>query len=369
MKLLTMIEYLDVNFKEALRQILKPGHYRNILMVTGKHSFDQSDLPKFLPEITNGRTVTRFNNFRVNPRYEDVADALQQFTGKKFDAILAVGGGSVIDFAKVLSMFLGNPDIFDEHFHDTTRIKRVLPIIALPTTAGSGSEATHFAVIYRKGEKYSLVHKDILPAYTVVDPSLSIDMPSRLTASTGMDAFAQALESCWSKGCTDESLLYAHMALELVMPNLVDAVLSANKDARRCMALGAFYAGKAINITRTTGPHAMSYYLSIQHEVPHGEAVGMNLGYFAGKNYDWLTQNTRLLLARYTGDTGPEAIQAWIKQTQKDTGLRTSFTEVEAKWDKEIFSYLSRINPERMGNNPSDFDPDDYIVYHGLQTG
>jgi alcohol dehydrogenase len=361
-----MTEYLDVDFKVAMREILHHNNYRTILMVTGKHSFDQSPVPGFVQEISTGLTIRRFSDFRTNPRFEDVAVALNELASVRYDAIWAVGGGSVMDFAKVLSMYLNCPALFDRQFYDSSRIDHVLPIIAVPTTAGSGSEATHFAVLYKDSQKYSLVHKDILPAYTIVDPSLSRDMPTPLAASTGIDAFAQALESCWSKGHTAESIHFAKNALNCVMPHLVDAVFHKSAEAGRMMALGAFYGGKAINITRTTGPHAMSYYLSMQHDVPHGEAVGMNLCYFTATNYAWLPEEIRDTLSHWCGALGPEALTDWIAGVQKDIGLRSRITQIDADWSLEITRYLSSINAERMGNNPSAFDPDHFRAYHSL---
>ena len=149
--------------------------------------------------------------------------------------------------------------------------------MAIPTTAGTGSEATHFAVVYVDGEKYSLAAPSLLPDYAVVDWKLTTSLPRRMTVATGLDAFCQAIESIWAVAANDESLAYAIEAARLAFENLPVAANSPTPTARQAMSRASYLAGKAINITKTTAPHALSYFLTSRYGVPHGMAVACTL--------------------------------------------------------------------------------------------
>ena len=150
-------------------------------------------------------------------------------------------------------------------------------LIAIPTTSGSGSEATHFAVVYVGGEKFSVAHPIyMLPNVVVLNPSLTYSMDSYQTALSGVDAFAQAMESYWSVNSTEESKKYSIEALELIIEHLPLAV-NYNDNSRDIMLHAANLAGKAINIAKTSGAHAISYVLTSKFNIPHGQAVALTL--------------------------------------------------------------------------------------------
>ncbi len=154
------------------------------------------------------------------------------------------------------------------------------PLIAIPTTAGTGSEATEFAVLYARQAKRSVLHSTLRPDVAVLDPTLTYSQPPRLTASTGLDAVSQALESMWSVRSTNDSIEVAERALRLGIENLEKAVLAPDPASRAGMLQAAHLAGQAINISHTTAPHALSYAMTIRHNVPHGMAVAISVGHF-----------------------------------------------------------------------------------------
>jgi alcohol dehydrogenase class IV len=158
--------------------------------------------------------------------------------------------------------------------------KKGKPLIAIPTTAGTGSEATHFAVVYHDNKKYSVAHKSILPDVAILVNSLTASQPKHLTACAGLDAFSQAIESYWSVNATEESKAYAREAILLLIPNLVQAVNFPNKNNRQAVMKGAYFAGKAINISKTTAAHAVSYAFTTYYGIPHGHAVFLTLPEF-----------------------------------------------------------------------------------------
>jgi alcohol dehydrogenase class IV len=155
------------------------------------------------------------------------------------------------------------------------------PLIAIPTTSGTGTEATCFAVVYIDKTKYSLKHSSILPDYTIIDPTLTHAMPPLVTAATGMDALAQAIESYWGVKSTHESQAYAREAITLTLAYL-KAACQNEVEARDAMSRAANLAGKAINLTETTACHAVSYPITSYFNVPHGHAVALTLASMFG---------------------------------------------------------------------------------------
>lgn len=188
-------------------------------------------------------------------------------------------GGSVIDVAKAVNILNANPGDPVGYIEKRKEIKhKGKVIVVIPTTAGSGSEATHFIVFYMGKIKCSLGHKEFtLPDYAVVDSTLTRSLPPYQTASTGMDALGQAVESYWGIYSTDKSKKYARDAIEIIMGNLQEAVNNPTLKSREAMAKGANMAGKAIDITRTTACHAIAYPITSYFGVSHGHAVGLTI--------------------------------------------------------------------------------------------
>ncbi|MEZ4822960.1 MAG: iron-containing alcohol dehydrogenase [Ignavibacteria bacterium] len=138
-------------------------------------------------------------------------------------------------------------------------VRKGKPLIAVPTTSGAGSEATHFAVVYSGDKKYSLAHEYILPDYSVIDPQLTFSLPKEITATSGIDAFSQAMESYWNVNANEESRKYSRGAIQLIFDSLSKAVNEGDEESRINMSRAAHLAGKAINITKTT--QRMHYHI------------------------------------------------------------------------------------------------------------
>lgn len=271
-------EYIGVESLKQLGSVLKELSSKRILLVTGKDSYSNSGAEKYMAEFLAGCKVTRFFDFSSNPKDEDVKKGIELFGQVQPDTVIAVGGGSVIDMAKLVNFFAANALEPLEYFNTgKSDIRKPKPLVAIPTTAGSGSEATSFAVLYIDKEKFSVDNEFILPDVAIVDAALTTSLPKYVTATTGMDALCQAIESYWSINSNDESKGFASNAIELIINNLVTAVNQADSAARLAMAKAANLAGKAINITRTTAPHAISYPLTSYFGIAHGHAVGLTL--------------------------------------------------------------------------------------------
>ncbi|MGI6089868.1 MAG: phosphonoacetaldehyde reductase [Saccharofermentanales bacterium] len=204
--------------------------------------------------------VTRFSDFTSNPDYEDIKSGVKVLRKNKCDFIVAIGGGSSIDTAKSIKYY--------NHIN--------LPLMAVPTTSGTGSEATHFAVIYRNGKKQSVADERLLPEYVILQADTLKTLPLYQKKCTMLDALCQAIESWWSKKATQESILYSQKAIYLILSNM-ESYLHNDNDGNTKMLVAANLAGKAINITTTTAPHAMSYKLTSLYGLPHGHAVAICL--------------------------------------------------------------------------------------------
>lgn len=347
-----MTEFVDKKFQESLQEILNKEQPKSILLITGETSYEKSSAKKYFDALADQINIIRYSGFSKNPQYTELNQALSQLNGVKPDLVIAIGGGSVIDFGKLLNFYLGQPEAIANSFPESESIEACAPLMTIPTTAGSGSEVTHFAVIYKDGVKYSIASDQITPSYVIVDPELTHSMSPSVTANSGVDALCQGIESLWAMGATEDSRQYSEKALELVYPNIVAAVQNPKVENRRAMALGAYYAGKAINISKTTGPHALSYYLTDRFGVPHGEAVAINMEMFIALNSEALPVGVRNTLCRLFEAEDKDDFIRRISEIKKKIGLRTELVEVGIMNRESVNYYLDSVNVERINNNP-----------------
>ena len=245
--------------------------------------------------------------------------------------------------------------------------------MAIPTTAGSGSETTCFAVAYYEGKKYSVAHEKILPYCCLVDPALTDELPPLWSACSGLDAFCQAVESMWAVLSTDESVAHAKKAVLLALEHLEAASRSPTRSARDGMSEAAHLAGKAINISRTTASHALSYTMTSNLGIPHGHAVAVTLGAVMAYNYglgeeDCLDPRgpghvrTRIeeileLLQAASIEDGRRVIDSIIEST----GRPISLEEIGVRSAEDIKMVADGVNAERLGNNPRVFTPESLL--------
>ncbi|MFT5122398.1 MAG: alcohol dehydrogenase class IV [Kiritimatiellia bacterium] len=343
---------------------LLAGLGRNILLVTGGESFERSGASTAIAPMMRMYRVTRFWDFNPNPEYKDLLKGARICQDAKADLVLAVGGGSVIDMAKLIAENRRSlSEVCEKDLFEQAPAGAALPLIALPTTAGSGSEATHFAVLYVNGEKYSIASEDIRPLHVIVDPALTRSMSPHLTAVTGLDALAQAIESFWAVGATDESKIAARQAFRHILPHIENAVHAPTDEAREAMSLGAHWAGKAIDQSKTTGAHAMSYGMTSRFGIPHGHAVALTLGHFMAFNADvgptdcthpdgpeHVRQTLDELFSLLGAGSAETAREQWLSR-MKTLGLPTRLETMGIPAER-IEELVGSLNLERAGNNP-----------------
>lgn len=240
---------------------------KRVFLVCGK-SFDSI---KILYEIVFGNVV-RFSDFNPNPTYESVVKGISLFKETDCDAMVAIGGGSAIDVAKCIKAFMNSENYAS--FHNVAIMPGNIPFMAIPTTAGTGSESTCFAVIYHEDKKYSIEDKACLPNAVILDSDLLSGLPIYQRKVTALDALCHAIEAYWSVKATEESMRYSEVAIRNILKNM-KAYIDGDIEATKEMLYAANMAGKAINIARTTAGHAMSYKLTSMYGIAHGHAVAL----------------------------------------------------------------------------------------------
>lgn len=349
---------------DAIRHLLKKKNAKRVFLVTGKESYEKSGVKRPMDEVLEDYDCWHYNNFKTNPCYEDLLEGARLYKSFSPDFIIAAGGGSVIDTAKILAVLSDNIENARAVIEGQIPAnKRKAVFVAIPTTAGSGSEATHFAVAYIGMKKYSVAHRELLPDYVLLEPAFTSQMPPYLTAVTGIDAFSQALESLWAKSATAESKLYAGEALREIFSVFPAVVHKPCLKSREIMQRAAYLAGKAINIAKTTAPHALSYAIAQMYQVPHGQAVAVSLPAFFEFNLKnsadaRMVEDICKILNCETIDEGQRKIQKLIV----DSGLKLKISELGAKSKEDIDTIVRSVNTERLSNNP--VVPTEEELYH-----
>jgi alcohol dehydrogenase class IV len=265
-----------------------------------------------------GMTVERFDSVDPDPRYEIAAEAAKVTRDFGADVVLALGGGSPIDIAKVAAALVVNDDPVQSYFGIDMLPKPGLPTIVVPTTAGTGSEVTPIAILSDESEKLKkgIVSPHLFPKSAILDPDLTLELPSHVTAATGMDALIHAIEAYTSKNAYSMSDMCAEQAILLISDNLRTAFANGkNIEARAKMMEGSLLAGMAFANAGVTAVHAFAYPIGAEFHVPHGIANSImlasvmefnmlgNLAKFArmaellGENTEGLSQRDAALVA------------------------------------------------------------------------
>lgn len=265
------------NGYDEFEQYIKDNKIKKIFCVSGK-SAKGLPIQQVISRMSQGEgiQICFFSEYCSNPTYESVWNGVHAYRKYEADCIMAIGGGSAIDVAKCIKAYANCEDTVD---YTEQQIKgTTIPLIVMPTTAGTGSEATHFAVIYKNGEKLSVAHENLIPEIVIMDPANLYSLPSYQKVVTMLDAWCHAVEAMWSLRATAESDRYAIKSLQL-LTQYQDSYLLNETSGNREMQKAAYYAGKAINITQTTAAHAMSYKLTSLYGLPHGHAVALCLSH------------------------------------------------------------------------------------------
>ena len=274
--------------RHRLPGALRDCQSRNVLVVTDKGVMNSGLVTPLIEKLSHlGLSVTVFDDVRANPTEQTVNRAAMLARHQEVDTILAIGGGSSLDTGKgVAAVLLNNGNILDFEGQDKVE-PPTPPVLAIPTTAGTGSEVTSWAVITDTKNRFKagIGSRHLAPTVALLDPELTLSLPRSLTASTGIDALTHAIEAFTARCATPISDVLALQAMELIARNLESAVEDGqNLQAREAMLLGSLLAGMAFGNADTAGVHSMAEALGAMFDVPHGEANAIFLPYVMGYN-------------------------------------------------------------------------------------
>ena len=379
------IIYADEAYRELDEQLACAG-IRHLLLVCGG-SIRKLRIDEYFRtlEARLGIRVTRFSDFAPNPLYESVTEGIRLFHAAGCDGVMAVGGGSAMDVAKCIKLYALEDGASGTNaagadrgeaactcgemqegplYFETKPSANDIPLFAMPTTAGTGSEATRFAVIYYRGNKQSVTHDSIIPSVVVFDPSVLDTLPDYQRKVTMLDALCHAVESCWSVNADENSRSISLDAIRMILA-YQDAYLANITEGNRNMLLAAHMAGRAINLTQTTAGHAMCYKLTSLYGIAHGHAAALcvkalwpyMLGHSHGEDCvdrrgeEYLQQTFRLLADAFGCGFGPgsqgEAADRFAALVDF-----LDLPKIGPASEEEIAMLTAGVNPVRLKNHP-----------------
>ena len=353
------------------------NHIKCAMLVCGK-SITRQKINSYLENLSTRLCVKiiRFMDFQPNPLYESVVKGVELFRNEGCDSIMAVGGGSAMDVAKCIKLYSNLPgNGADGAWLKTEIVPNNIPFLAMPTTSGTGSEATRYAVIYYDGVKQSVSDYSSIPGTVLMDASVLKTLPEYQKKTTMCDALCHAIESFWSVNSTDESKEYSKAAIHGVLEHM-DGYLANTDEGNAGMLVAANTAGKAINITQTTAGHAMCYKITSLFHSAHGHAAILCDRVL----FPWMAENTD----KCTDPRGEEYLKATLDEIGRAMGckdategaekLRIIFDSLELEVPTataEQFEILKNsVNPVRLKNHPIALDVDTIdALYHIILNG
>jgi len=314
---------------DQLDQICKSHNLKNGLLVCDP-MFAENGLAAKVVAFAPDTITCVFSDITPNPTVENVNACTQLIRDKNISFIVALGGGSSLDCAKAASVvaYTGHPV---QYFHSQGGkvIEPGIPVLAVPTTAGTGSEVTNVAVLsdHKLGIKGPMASDFMYPKLAIIDPLLTLTVPAKVVASTGLDVLSHALEGYWSKNHQPICDAYAIYAAKIVFENLYRSY-SDNQDidAREKMCVASLIAGLAFAHPKTAASHACSFPLTNIYHIPHGEACAFTLDALIGINseVDFSRINE---FARMAGFTSPHEMQNKVTELKKKTGMCCTLME------------------------------------------
>lgn len=288
-----------------------------------------------------------------NPRIEEIYRIHRLFSQKQIKTIIAIGGGSVIDIAKITSLILDlNENLIQSVVTGLEKTKpRKHKLILIPTVFGSGAEQTPFAVCYLNAIKYSVVSKFMIADSVFYNWQFSKTISIENKIASVIDCFAQAFESYTSNNATKESKEFSILAISLCTSFAKNYVESNDEQSALGIMLASKYSGKAIAIAKTTGAHALSYYLTIQHEIKHGLAVGICLLFFINiyMSEEENTSNVEILKSLFQSEGNP---YNEVKNFFISLGFNTKEISERILNEVNLNEWARQINLERLKNGP-----------------
>jgi len=335
---------------------------QRILLVCGK-SYDNLEIRKYIENISSKEKIefVIFNDFQPNPKYESIELGIRLYRERECNVIMAIGGGSAIDVAKCIKLYANmNPS---GNYLNQKPVPNDIKLIAMPTTAGTGSESNRFAVIYYNGEKQSVCDESIIPDIVIFDPSALSSLPYYQRKSTMLDALCHAVESFWSIHSDDAGRQLSLESIREIL-NSKDEYLNNIYSGNMSMLKAANIAGRAINITKTTAGHAMCYKLTGLYGYSHGHSAALCVSRLFPYMYNHLEQcidprgkdYLKSVFDELIASFGYSDINGFV--TFWDSLLADIHSPVKEVTPSDIDILANSVNAERLNNNPVSLSKD-----------
>ena len=358
-----------ISSSEDILKYINDKSFKKIFVLCGKKSFVNSGAENLLKNISN-KEIKLFYKKSEIPILEELIEIIKDIKNFKPDLFLAIGGGAVIDYAKIANVVDIRPDLAELIVNYTYPFKKKYTKLAvIPTTAGSGAEVTSNAVIYVDGIKHSFESELLIPDHFFLIPEFLISAPNKIKASSGFDAIAQALESLVSRKSNDKSVEYASKSLRVSVNSLLSFINDPNMKNATEMSIASNLAGKAISISKTTAPHAASYPFTSLFDISHGHAVSLFFEKFFKFNYDNIDKSETSFDLKKRFDLifnlfdvqDINGFNSKISLIKKSTNLEDDLTKFNIDIIKSSEDVLKGINLLRLGNNPVKIDGKDIL--------
>jgi len=357
-----------VNSAEDIKKFINDKSFKKIFVLCGKKSFVTSGAENLFKKLIIDKEIKLFHKKSELPILEELIEIINDIKNFKPDLILAVGGGAVIDYAKIANVVDVREDLADLIVNYSYPFKnKYTKLTVIPTTAGSGAEVTSNAVIYVDGIKHSFESELLIPDNFFLIPEFLITAPNKIKASAGFDAIAQALESLISKKSNDQSVEYASKSLIISVNSFISFVNDPNMKNATEMSIAANLAGKAISISKTIAPHAASYPFTSLFNISHGHAVSLFFERFFKFNYENLEKSEisfdlkkRFNLIFNLFDVpNIDSFNLKISSIKKQSKLLDNMKLLNIDLDKNMEKIIGGVNLLRLGNNPVKIDGND----------
>ena len=344
--------------KSKLFKILK--NKSKVFIITGKNSFYKTRANKIFSQLFKTKKIQFYFKEGFVPEIKElkiISNLIFQFNP---DIILGIGGGTVLDYSKIVSCVPTSEINKKKIILGKIKFLKKYLVCAIPTTAGSGAEVTSNAVIYIGNKKYSFESSSLLPDHFLLIPSFVLGANKKIKASSGFDTISQAIESLISLRSTDQSVIYAKKSLNFSIKYFSDFLTKPNNTNSLKMSLAANFSGKAINISKTTAPHAVSYPFTSYFGISHGHAVSLTIDKFLLFNYqniaysnsNFSLKNRYEILFGLTKTKNIIELILFLKQLKRNANLVDDFKKLNIDIRRHCPMIINDVSTLRLKNNP-----------------
>lgn len=355
----------NTSTKKDLKFFILKNTFKKIFILAGSTSFKLSGLESFFQISFKEKKIKYYFKKKSIPEHSELIEVIKEIENFSPDLIIAAGGGSVIDYGKIAKVLQNEKHLDQKIINSEYKLKKSRSkLLAIPTTAGSGAEVTSSAVIYIDKIKYSIESELVKPDFFFLIPDFIDGASNVIKSSAGFDAISQAIESLISKKSNDESVGYAKKSLEISLEYFLKFLKDPSYENTCAMSIAANLSGKAINISKTTAPHAVSYPFTSIFNISHGHAVALTLNEFIKFNFKNMKEakcNFNLsdrfkILFELTKTKNIEDFDSCIKKIKYTAELETNFDKLGINIRSSMSHILSGINNQRLLNNPIKID-------------